>query len=82
MRCSGLLTDDDQAAGDAHTAIRTPDGRLYGGVRPGTTLPSEELEAELRPYIESTALKGITSRRMRTTGSGTPTCRAGSAISG
>lgn len=55
----GLLAEMIRPLNDAHTAIRTPDGKLYEGVRPGTTFPSEELEAQLRPYIESTALKGV-----------------------
>ncbi|WP_328333086.1 S41 family peptidase [Kribbella sp. NBC_00382] len=54
-----LLSKMIKPLGDAHTAIRTPDGKLFAGVRPGTTLPTEELEAKLRPYIESTALKGV-----------------------
>ena len=44
--------------GDAHTAIRTPDGEMFQGVRPGTTFPDEHLEAKIRPYIEDVALKG------------------------
>ncbi|QNE20409.1 S41 family peptidase [Kribbella qitaiheensis] len=56
-----LLASMIRPLGDAHTAIRSPDEKFeYGGVRPGTTFPSEELEAKLRPYIESTALKGST----------------------
>jgi peptidase S41-like protein/tricorn protease-like protein len=54
-----LLAKMIKPLGDAHTAIRTPDGKLFAGVRPGTTLPTEELEAKLRPYIEQTALKGV-----------------------
>ena len=45
--------------GDAHTAIRTPDGEMFQGVRPGTTFPDEHLEAKIRPYIEDVALKGV-----------------------
>jgi hypothetical protein len=55
-----LLTDMIRPLHDAHTAIHTPEGKLYGGVRPGTTLPTLDLEAKLRPYIERTALKGVT----------------------
>lgn len=54
-----LLSNMIKPLGDAHTAIRTPDGKLYAGARPGTTLPTPELEAKLRPYIEQTALKGV-----------------------
>lgn len=57
---AGLLSDMIKPLGDAHTAIRTADGEpLFAGVRPGTTLPTPELEAVLRPYIEKTALKGV-----------------------
>ncbi|WP_112248061.1 S41 family peptidase [Kribbella monticola] len=55
-----LLTSMIKPLGDAHTAIRTRSGEKYQGVRPGTTFPTEELEAKLRPYIEHTALKGLT----------------------
>jgi hypothetical protein len=54
-----LLAAMIKPLGDAHTAIRS-ETRSFPGVRPGTTLPSEELEAEIRPYIEATALKGTT----------------------
>ncbi|MDX6265023.1 MAG: hypothetical protein QOH84_6711 [Kribbellaceae bacterium] len=54
-----LLSKMIKPLGDARTAIRSPDGKSFAGVRPGTTLPTEELEAKLRPYIESTALKGV-----------------------
>lgn len=53
-----LLTAMIKPLGDAHTAIRSKT-RDFPGVRPGTTLPTPELEAVLRPYIESTALKGV-----------------------
>jgi hypothetical protein len=53
-----LLTEMIKPLGDAHTAIRS-ETRFFPGARPGTTLPTPELEAELRPYIESTALKGL-----------------------
>ncbi|NEA34861.1 S41 family peptidase [Streptomyces sp. SID13031] len=57
---SGLLSEMVEPLGDAHTAIRTADGEtLFAGVRPGTTLPTPELEGVLRPYIEGTALKGV-----------------------
>ncbi|WP_133979148.1 S41 family peptidase [Kribbella voronezhensis] len=55
-----LLASMIRPLGDAHTAIRTPSGKFYEGVRPGTTFPTEKLEAQIRPYIESTALKGLT----------------------
>ncbi|GAA1590048.1 S41 family peptidase [Kribbella sancticallisti] len=55
----GLLTSMIKPLGDAHTALRTPDERRFTGSRPGTVLPSEELEAMVRPYVEQTALKGI-----------------------
>jgi C-terminal processing protease CtpA/Prc len=45
--------------GDAHTAVRMSDEVEFAGSRPGTVLPTKELEAEIRPYIESTALKGV-----------------------
>jgi hypothetical protein len=54
-----LLASMIKPLGDAHTAIGIPDGRLFMGVRPGTTFPDEVLEAKLRPYIEQTALKGV-----------------------
>jgi hypothetical protein len=54
-----LLSKMIKPLGDAHTAIRIPDGKLFAGARPGTTLPTKELEAKLRPYVESTALKGV-----------------------
>jgi hypothetical protein len=54
-----LLASMIKPLGDAHTAVRVPDGRIYSGIRPGTTLPTLELEAKLRPYIEQTALKGV-----------------------
>ncbi|WP_020388955.1 S41 family peptidase [Kribbella catacumbae] len=52
-----LLSEMIRPLGDAHTAIRS-ETRTFGGVRPGTTFPSPELEAQLRPYIEQTTLKG------------------------
>ena len=39
-----LLASMIKPLGDAHTALRTPDGRLFAGSRPGTILPSEELD--------------------------------------
>ncbi|MEV8376697.1 S41 family peptidase [Kribbella sp. NPDC056861] len=53
-----LLTAMIKPLGDAHTAIRS-ETRSFPGVRPGTTLPSPELEAVIRPYVEATALKGV-----------------------
>lgn len=52
-----LLSEMIKPLGDAHTAIRTKT-KAFAGVRPGTTLPSPELEAVLRPSIEQTTLKG------------------------
>lgn len=54
-----LLVAMIEPLGDAHTALRIPDQRLFAGSRPGTVLPTEELEAAIRPYIEQTALKGV-----------------------
>ncbi|MFC5265044.1 S41 family peptidase [Kribbella qitaiheensis] len=54
-----LLSATIKPLGDAHAAIRTPSGQTFAGVRPGTTLPDEQLEARIRPYIEQTALKGV-----------------------
>ncbi|GAB2575856.1 S41 family peptidase [Kribbella endophytica] len=54
-----LLVTMIKPLGDAHTALRTPDGKAFPGVRPGTVLPDEDLEAKIRPYIEQTALKGV-----------------------
>jgi hypothetical protein len=53
-----LLTAMIKPLGDAHTALHTKT-KNFDGVRPGTTLPTPELEAKRRPYIESTALKGV-----------------------
>ncbi|WBQ04811.1 S41 family peptidase [Kribbella sp. CA-293567] len=52
-----LLTAMIKPLGDAHTALRS-ETRSFPGVRPGTTLPTEELEARIRPYIEKATLKG------------------------
>jgi hypothetical protein len=54
-----LLASMIRPLGDAHTAVRIPDKRIFVGVRPGTTFPDENLEAKVRPYIERTALKGV-----------------------
>jgi hypothetical protein len=54
-----LLAEMIKPLGDAHTAIRNERRGFYGS-RPGTTLPNEALEARIRPYIEQTALKGVT----------------------
>jgi hypothetical protein len=53
-----LLAAMIRPLGDAHTAIRDGEDRLFFGVRPGTTFPSPELEARLRPYIEKRDVKG------------------------
>ena len=54
-----VLTAMIRPLGDAHTGISTPD-RDFAGVRPGTTLPTLELETNvIRPYIEHTTLHGV-----------------------
>ncbi|ADB29810.1 peptidase S41 [Kribbella flavida DSM 17836] len=53
-----VLTAMIAPLGDAHTAVRTPAGRTFGGSRPGTTIPDQALEQQIRPYIEQTALGG------------------------
>ena len=54
-----ILTAMIRPLGDAHTGISTPD-RDFAGVRPGTTLPTLELETNvIRPYIEHTTLHGV-----------------------
>ncbi|SDH46979.1 Peptidase family S41 [Actinokineospora alba] len=60
------MTDDELFAllgamitplGDAHTAIKAGD-RLHFGTRPGTTYPTPDLEAKLKPYIVRRDLAG------------------------
>jgi hypothetical protein len=52
-----ILVEMIQPLGDAHTGVEFDDRRFVGH-RPGTTFPTEELEAKVRPFIERRNLGG------------------------
>lgn len=52
-----ILVEMIEPLGDAHTGVEAGDRRFVGH-RPGTTFPTEELEARIRPFIERRDLHG------------------------